>query len=234
MTLRPRLTSLLALGIFATLALACDGDKPPPATAPPPVAGGSAGEGGGEAPGQPPGGSAGEGGGEAPGSAVRTPLVPKDHPLYGRMEGAGSQNACADDSACHKGGCSSEVCSAEEGVITTCEVLPVQIPASAFCGCVVGECVWYTTDGTTLPASGGDGGGGGGVGGSGGPSDPGGGVRCGDATCAPGEKCIEYFGIAGPSGPRFQTCGIPCGPKRTCPSGKKCVTIADGPGDVCQ
>lgn len=59
------------------------------------------------------------------------------------------------------------------------------------------------------------------------------GVPCGEETCAPEEQCIEYFGIAGPQGPRFQTCGIPC-PDGKCPEGKKCVTVADGPGPVCE
>jgi len=169
--------------------------------------------------------------GAPPPAAGRTALVPQDHPHYARFEAPSAQNACDGDAACAKGGCSGEVCAAEQ-VITTCEVLDVQIPASAACGCVSGQCVWYTSDGTTLPASGG---GGGGSGGEPGPGSP---VTCGDKTCAPGEQCISYYGIAGPSGPMFHTCGIPCrrgkGENDGCPAGKRCVTIADGPGDVCQ
>ncbi len=56
---------------------------------------------------------------------------------------------------------------------------------------------------------------------------------CGDKTCAADEQCISYFGIAGPAGPKFQECGIPCQDGR-CPEGKKCQTIADGPGPVCR
>lgn len=56
-------------------------------------------------------------------------------------------------------------------------------------------------------------------------------------TCAPEEICRSFYGIAGPGGPLFQECVIPCQrgtPNDGCPTGKKCITIADGPGDVCQ
>ena len=70
------------------------------------------------------------------------------------------------------------------------------------------------------------------------PADPGAaGPACGDKTCAAGEQCISYYGIAGPRGPKFQECGIPCDPKQAdggCPEGKRCQTIADGPGPVCR
>ncbi len=53
--------------------------------------------------------------------------------------------------------------------------------------------------------------------------------------CATGLSCVSYFGIAGGSGPEFKTCEIPCSmPGAMCPSGQACVTIADGPGRVCQ
>ena len=66
------------------------------------------------------------------------------------------------------------------------------------------------------------------------PADPGpGGPACGDKTCAADEQCISYYGIAGPAGPKFQECGIPC-QKGECPAGKVCQTIADGPGPVCR
>ncbi|MBL9107536.1 MAG: hypothetical protein JNL82_42005 [Myxococcales bacterium] len=65
------------------------------------------------------------------------------------------------------------------------------------------------------------------------PATPG--PACGDKTCAAGEQCIEYFGVAGPAGPRFKECGIPCNAqKNDCPDGLSCVTIADGPGPVCK
>lgn len=60
---------------------------------------------------------------------------------------------------------------------------------------------------------------------------------CGGKTCGAGESCVSYYGVAGPRGPQFHDCVIPC--KRGsandgCPEGKRCTTIADGPGDVCQ
>jgi eight-cysteine-cluster-containing protein len=172
----------------------------------------------------PPGSGSGASGGGAA-EPTRTPLVHKDHKYHARFEGIAQQNACTADAGCYKGGCGGEVCSAEQGVNTTCEVLPVQIPASAGCGCVSGQCIWYSTDGTTLvDAAGPD------------PATtPPDGPACGNKTCAAGEQCIEYYGIAGPSGPRFQECGIPCKPgKGGCPEGMECTTIADGPGPVCR
>lgn len=149
----------------------------------------------------------------------REPLVPKDHALYARLEGTAFKNDCSDDGGCFKGGCSGEVCSAASDVAGTCEVLDVQIPAIASCGCAAGECIWWSDGSATLGRS------------EAPAEQPG--VRCGEATCAAGEQCIEYYGVAGPRGPKFQTCGIPC-PHGKCADGKKCVTIADGPGPVCQ
>lgn len=172
----------------------------------------------------PPPGS-GSGPGPGAGSAKRTPLIHKDHAYFGRYEGLSFQNACTGDVGCYRGGCGSEVCSAEQGVNSTCEVLSVQIPASAGCGCLDGQCLWFSTDGSTLPAA---------------PDapvnpPPPDGPACGNKTCATGEKCIEYFGVAGPAGPRFQECGIPCHPQKGgCPEGMTCTTIADGPGPVCR
>ncbi|MCY0987280.1 hypothetical protein OV203_09110 [Nannocystis sp. ILAH1] len=162
---------------------------------------------------------AGEVGGGEP---TRVPLVPKDHALYARFEGTSLDNGCSDDSACNKGGCSNEVCAAGDSAPGTCDVPEVQIPSAANCGCVSGECVWYADGNLTLaaaaekPAA---------------AEQPG--PRCGDVTCAAGETCIEYYGIAGPRGPKFETCGIPC-PNGKCADGKKCITISDGPGPVCQ
>jgi len=54
------------------------------------------------------------------------------------------------------------------------------------------------------------------------------------SACAGGTQCVAYFGIAGSSGPEFKTCEIPCShPGARCPLGQSCVTIADGPGQVC-
>lgn len=60
---------------------------------------------------------------------------------------------------------------------------------------------------------------------------------CNGKPCEPPRQCISYFGIAGPSGPTFYACEIPCEPGLTnggCPEDMRCVTIADGPGDVCR
>lgn len=64
---------------------------------------------------------------------------------------------------------------------------------------------------------------------------PGQGEECavGD-LCATGLDCVHYFGIAGPSGPEFTSCEIPCEVDAECPADQECVMIADGPGDVCR
>jgi hypothetical protein len=66
------------------------------------------------------------------------------------------------------------------------------------------------------------------------PSKPG--DKCtAEGGCAVGLTCVKYYGIAGPRGPEFATCEVPCPTVATqCPDGTKCVTIADGPGAVCR
>jgi len=64
---------------------------------------------------------------------------------------------------------------------------------------------------------------------------PGIGENCGDKdACAQGLTCVAYFGIAGARGPQFKTCEIKCTTDASCPADHKCVTIADGPGQVCR
>jgi hypothetical protein len=181
--------------------------------------------------------------GPGTGSAQRTALLHKNHVLYNRFEGISNQNSCTFDTGCFRGGCSQEVCSAEKGVNTTCDTLAVQIPASASCGCIQDQCLWFTTDGTTLPQvkdtdgkTGGTNTGGTNNGGTDPVPPPStDGPTCGNKTCDSGEKCIEYFGVAGPAGPKFHECGIPCHPqKHSCPQGMTCTIIADGPGPVCR
>ena len=81
--------------------------------------------------------------------------------------------------------------------------------------------------------------------GSGNPPPPGGGSDtqgslprqaqpCASGRCASGLTCLEFFGIAGPSGPKFTSCEIRCGADGECAGGQKCITIADGPGEVCR
>jgi hypothetical protein len=65
---------------------------------------------------------------------------------------------------------------------------------------------------------------------------PGRGEEC-DASggCADGLECVEYYGIAGPSGPKFTSCETTCAKDPgECPEGTECQTIADGPGQVCR
>lgn len=67
------------------------------------------------------------------------------------------------------------------------------------------------------------------------PKGPGLHETCGtNDTCANGMKCMKYYGIAGPRGPEFKTCEVPCDKSTKCPSGTSCGTIADGPGQVCR
>lgn len=67
---------------------------------------------------------------------------------------------------------------------------------------------------------------------------PGMGEKCGENdACAKGFECVSYYGIAGPRGPQFKTCEIRCemqSKESVCPQGTKCVTVADGPGQVCR
>lgn len=60
------------------------------------------------------------------------------------------------------------------------------------------------------------------------------GAPCADGQCGKGLTCIEYYGIAGPRGPRMTSCEIPCKGGGGCPDGQQCATIADGPGQVCR
>ncbi|MFO0748118.1 MAG: hypothetical protein U1F43_21040 [Myxococcota bacterium] len=60
------------------------------------------------------------------------------------------------------------------------------------------------------------------------------GQPCDDADCDADLTCVEYYGIAGPSGPKFTSCEIPCSDDSVCPDNQKCITIADGPGQVCR
>lgn len=56
---------------------------------------------------------------------------------------------------------------------------------------------------------------------------------CSEHGCAQGQTCLTYYGVAGPSGPQIRTCEIPCRGDVDCPETTRCVTIFDGPGQVC-
>jgi eight-cysteine-cluster-containing protein len=149
-------------------------------------------------------------------SAAREAAVAKDSPHYAVFEGPTFKNACAGDGDCKIGGCSGEVCTAEEGVNTTCQVYEDQ-PRDATCGCVSGECIWYRAAGAPTAAL------------------PGQGEKCPEGKCAEGLTCVSFYGIAGARGPKFTSCEIPCAdPSVRCPAGQQCITIADGPGRVCR
>jgi len=65
------------------------------------------------------------------------------------------------------------------------------------------------------------------------PAGPKLGEPCGrDDTCGEG-ACVSYRGIAGARGPEFKSCEIRCD-QGNCREGRKCITIADGPGQVCR
>jgi hypothetical protein len=57
---------------------------------------------------------------------------------------------------------------------------------------------------------------------------------CAEGRCAPGLACVEYYGIAGPRGGKFTSCEIRCGAGGKCSGGQQCITVADGPGQVCR
>jgi hypothetical protein len=60
------------------------------------------------------------------------------------------------------------------------------------------------------------------------------GEPCGaNDACGEG-SCVTYYGIAGPRGPAFKSCEIKCDGGTPCAGGRKCTTIADGPGLVCR
>lgn len=64
---------------------------------------------------------------------------------------------------------------------------------------------------------------------------PGIGETCGaNDACAKGLTCVAYYGIAGARGPQFKSCEIKCTDDKACPADHRCITIADGPGQVCR
>jgi hypothetical protein len=59
--------------------------------------------------------------------------------------------------------------------------------------------------------------------------------KCGDGdACANGLTCVSYYGFAGMRGPQFKTCEARCTSDKVCPGGRHCVTVSDGPGQVCR
>jgi hypothetical protein len=60
------------------------------------------------------------------------------------------------------------------------------------------------------------------------------GEPCGPKDACGEGSCVSYYGIAGPRGPEFKSCEIRCNPQGSCGGGRQCITIADGPGQVCR
>jgi eight-cysteine-cluster-containing protein len=163
---------------------------------------------------------------------------------FDHFEGVAFRNSCDEDSACHLGGCSNEICSADAEVTSTCIEYPDK-PTGAACGCVKGQCLWYVTGAVgedmaakqkaaataaaaaaQAPRPRADAG----------PTStlPEQGQPCADGRCAPGLECLTFFGVAGPKGGTQNSCELRCGGGRQCPRGQSCATISDGPGSVCR
>lgn len=51
--------------------------------------------------------------------------------------------------------------------------------------------------------------------------------------CARHLECVHYRGFAGAAAPEMTSCERRCTAGK-CPNGEVCLTIADGPGEVCR
>jgi hypothetical protein len=94
------------------------------------------------------------------------------------------------------------------------------------------------TPGTGTPGTGTPGTGTPGTGTTSGSTPPREGPKLGE-PCAPGDvcgegACVTYFGIAGARGGELKSCEIRCDPTRPCEGERKCITVTDGPGQVCR
>lgn len=55
-----------------------------------------------------------------------------------------SKGLCSKDADCEAQGCSKEICTSQEGVVSTCEVLENAPDKDHYaCGCVKDNCGWY-------------------------------------------------------------------------------------------
>lgn len=141
-------------------------------------------------------------------------------PVEPEVPACTTHDDCGEGQYCREGAC--ETLGACD-LASDCEGQPlVTILCVGWFSCVAHECVYQCSAGP----------------GQGEPCGPG--DACG---VTPGLECLHYFGIAGPQGPEFTTCEIPCDPNvdcgpntdcNPCPAGQACVTIADGPGSVCR
>ncbi|MDB4966536.1 MAG: hypothetical protein JWN44_2225 [Myxococcales bacterium] len=55
-----------------------------------------------------------------------------------------------------------------------------------------------------------------------------------NGKCAQSLTCVRYYGVAGARGPAMTSCEIRCGENGSCPKGQACISVADGPGQVCR
>ena len=60
------------------------------------------------------------------------------------------------------------------------------------------------------------------------------GEPCGAGDVCGEGSCVSYHGIAGARGGELKSCEIRCDPSRSCEGGRQCITVADGPGQVCR
>jgi hypothetical protein len=60
------------------------------------------------------------------------------------------------------------------------------------------------------------------------------GEPCGAGDACGEGSCVSYHGIAGARGGELKSCEIRCDPSRSCEGGRQCITVADGPGQVCR
>lgn len=167
--------------------------------------------------------------------------LPTAAPDAAPMKSAAQHESCLDGSACDRG----LTCVDYVG-ITGKKLASCEIPCPKGSGCPGGQACRTIKDGPGMvcqraagsgsavePPPGPGSGSGSGSGSSAGAS-PKQGQTCPAGTCAAGLECVEYYGIAGPRGPKFTSCEIRCGGGKPCPSGQRCITIADGPGQVCR
>lgn len=158
--------------------------------------------------------------------APRGALFAADHPHRAVFEAPEIEDECTADADCHRAGCGDRICSAQAEVMSTCEVLPVSLPADATCGCLDGACRWWSPSEATPiataepqpvhadePAVG----------------------PCATVRCAAPTQCIEYFVNEAPQGRMVAACEVPCAAEEpACPPDMGCITLVDGPGRVCR
>lgn len=189
----------------------------------------------------------------APASTPDAPVIePVDAYVPAPSVDAATKPAAQHASCLGGGACERGLTCVEYIGITGAKLASCEIPCAGGSGCPAGQKCLTVKDGPGQvcqrssggsPGSGSSGpiepppGSGGGSGAGSGSSSgalPKQAQTCPGGKCAAGLECVEYFGIAGPRGPKFTSCEIRCGGGKPCPGGQRCITIADGPGQVCR